>query len=266
MIEAKKSLGQNFLNSPHVPEQMVRAAELGEDETVLEVGPGTGVLTEVILKHAARVVAVEADARAVSFLEERFSDEIKTGKLTIVHGDVREVDLADYGFAEHEFVVIANIPYYLSGFLFRYFLSGALQPHTLVFLVQKEVAQRIAREKKSSLLSLSVEVYGTPKYITTVKRGNFTPPPKVDSAIIAIYGISRRRFEDSGISEDLFFELLHLGFAGKRKQLRGELSKKYPREHFEEVLTACNLSETVRAEDMNIDEWFHLVQALEKET
>lgn len=262
MIQAKKSLGQNFLNNPHVPKRMVDAARLAPGETVLEIGPGTGVLTESILAQAKRVIAIEADERAVAFLEERFVDEVRDGQLVIVHGDVREIDLSEYGLKPGSFAVIANIPYYLSGFLFRYFLSGNMQPHTLVFLVQKEVAQRIARDTKSSLLSLSVEAYGTPEYVLTVKRGNFNPPPKVDSAIIAVHGISHARFEKVGISEDAFFELLHLGFAGKRKQLLGALAKKYPREHVAEILQSCGLSETVRAEDMDIDEWFALAKGL----
>ena len=107
--------------------------------------------------------------------------------------------------------------------LFRTFLETDTQPSDLVFLVQKEVAQRIARDKKESLLSLSVKVYGDPHYIKTIKRGNFTPAPKVDSAIIAIHNISKNRL--GALAEADFFTLIHAGFASKRKQLLGNLSR-----------------------------------------
>src|SRR5690606_15015371 len=101
-------------------------------------------------------------------------------QLHIHHQDIREFDLASLNLADHQFKVVANIPYYLSGLLLRTFLDTTVQPTTLVFLIQKELAERIARDKKESLLSLSVKVFGEPTYVTTVKRGHFTPPPKVD--------------------------------------------------------------------------------------
>ena len=193
-LSAKKSLGQNFLTNPRVPEWMVDAAELTAGETVLEIGPGTGMLTREFLRRGARVIAIEADARAIELLQESFADAISGGGLTLVHADVREINPKDYGLASGKFKLIANIPYYLSGVLFRQFLSGEITPQTLVFLTQKEVAQRIARDKKESLLSLSVKAYGLPRYIKTVSRGNFSPSPKVDSAIIAVYNISKEHF------------------------------------------------------------------------
>ena len=255
-IEAKKSLGQNFLNNPKVPEWMADAADLKRGDTVLEIGPGTGMLTREFLKREATVIAIEADARAITVLEETFGEEIASGLLVLHHGDIREVSLTELGLSCGGYKLIANIPYYLSGHLFRMFLEGECQPDTLVFLTQKEVAERIARDKKESLLSLSVKAYGEPSYIRTISRGNFVPQPKVDSAIIRVGNISKKHFEN--LAESSFFELLHLGFASKRKQLLGNLSKKWERETLSHIFSTVGLKIDVRGEDVPLTAWFEV--------
>ena len=226
-FDAKKSLGQNFLTNPLVPVWMADAADLQRGDMVLEIGPGTGMLTREFLKRGARVIAVEADERAVTLLTDMFEHELAAGQLVLEHVDIREVDLSKIGLKQGSYKLIANIPYHLSGILFRMFLSGNCQPSTLVFLTQKEVAERISRDPKESLLSLSVKAYGTPRYVKTVSRGNFSPKPKVDSAIISVSDISKTHFNT--LDEAFFFEMLHLGFAAKRKQLLGNLVKKFDR-------------------------------------
>ena len=259
-IEAKKSLGQHFLNSPRVPELMALSGNVGKGDIVLEIGPGTGVLTRELLKCGAHVIAVEADIRAIESLKETFESEITAKTLNIFHGDVREIDLEALGLRPRAFKIVANIPYYLSGFLFRIFLEHEIQPSDLVFLVQREVAERIARDKKESLLSLSVKVFGDPKYIKTIGKGNFTPPPKIDSAIIAISNISRDRL--GNVPQDFFFKILHEGFKSKRKQLLGNLSDTYSRETLTHTFSTLGLSLTVRGEDVSLDMWLKLCNAL----
>lgn len=255
-FEHKKSLGQHFLNSDYVPKQMCAAGAVGAGDLVLEIGPGTGALTKEILMRGARVVAVEADERAISALEETFAEEIARGQLTVFHDDARSLQLNHYGLNDHQFKVIANIPYYLSGLLFRQLLESDIQPNTLVFLIQKELAERIARDKKESLLSLSVKAFGDPSYICTVKRSHFTPPPKVDSAIISVTNINREFFEN--IQTKDFFEILHLGFGSKRKQLVGNLSKKFDRKVILAALSSLQLTPDIRAEDIDISTWHQL--------
>ena len=264
-ITAKKSLGQHFLTSAVVPTWMCDAAEITSTDTVVEIGPGTGVLTKEILSRGATVIALEADLRAIEVLRETFDTEIVAGILALHHIDVRKLDLATLPLiSDHAFKVVANIPYYLSGFLFRTFLESAVQPTDLVYLVQKEVAKRITtdlqRGEKESLLSLSVKAYGTPKYIKTVTRGHFTPSPKVDSGIIAIQNITRENFKD--IEESLFFNLLHLGFGQKRKQLLGNLSKKYSRETLTPIFSTADIPIAARAEDISLEKWLVLVKEL----
>ena len=256
----KKSLGQHFLNSDFIPERLCAAANLVPGEVVVEIGPGTGALTRCLLKHGVVVIAVETDPRAIAVLEETFAEEIMAQKLVISAQDARTLDLTTLGITDHGYKVVANIPYYLSGYLFRSFLESDRQPTDLVFLVQKEVAERITRDPKSSLLSLSVAAFGTPTYICTVKRGHFTPPPQVDSAIIAIHSINRDHF--STFSPQYFFMLLHLGFGQKRKQLLGNLAAHFERPYLEAVFLRLGLALTVRAEDLTLHVWLRLVAEL----
>ncbi len=259
-LEAKKSLGQHFLNNTHVPILMAEAGGVEKGDIVLEIGPGTGVLTRELLKKGAKVVAIEADIRAIESLKGSFDTEIKAQILTIVHGDVRTLDLSALGLRPHAYKLIANIPYYLSGLLFRMFLEHEIQPSDMIFLVQREVAERIARDKKESLLSLSIKVFGTPKYIKTVGKGNFTPPPKIDSAVIAIRNISKDNFIH--IPQTFFFSVLHEGFKSKRKQLFGNLSTLIEREKLLHIFSTLGISEKIRGEDLSLPEWLTLAKML----
>lgn len=252
----KKSLGQHFLKSDYVPKKMCDAAALQSGERVLEIGPGTGVLTRELLTRGAVVTALEADARAIERLEESFARELQSGQLTVLHFDARELDPCQLGCTAGAYKVVANIPYYLSGLLFRSLLDTTCPPSTLVFLVQKEVAVRIARDKKESLLSLSVKVFGDPTYISTIGRGHFTPPPAIDSAILAIKDISKERL--AGISKEQFFTLIHLGFGQKRKQLLHNLSSAFSKAQVINSLKAVGLPLTVRAEDISLQKWVTL--------
>lgn len=260
-FEHKKSLGQHFLNSDYVPKKMCAAAGDIAGKTVLEIGPGTGALTREILAQGARVVAVEADARAITALEAAFPEAIASGQLTLHHHDARTLDPRQFGLAKHSYIVISNIPYYLSGHLFRTLLETDQQPSKLVFLVQKEVAERIARDKKESLLSLSIKAFGDPSYIGTIKKSHFTPPPKVDSAIIAITNIGQHHF--ATVDRDHFFSILHLGFGQKRKQLVGNLADMYPREKVAQLISDLDLPPTIRAEDIPLSTWLHIATQLQ---
>ncbi len=260
-FKTKKSLGQHFLNSPVVSEWMCDAAEIASNDTIVEVGPGTGALTSELLKRGATVIALEADARAIEVLKEKFAKEISARQLTCLHCDVRTLDVAQIpNISNQDYKVVANIPYYLSGMLFRIFFESAVQPSTLVYLVQKEVAERISRSEKESLLSVAVKTYGEPKYVRTVTKGHFTPPPKVDSAILAVRNINRDLF--TNLSETAYFKILHLAFGHKRKQLVGNLAKEFDRETITHILSTLNLQVSTRAEDVPPEMWPTLVQDL----
>ncbi len=258
-FRAKKSLGQNFLTNPKVAEKIAISAHITTSDTVLEIGPGTGMLTRALLKEGARVIALEADVRAVEVLKETFASEIQEGRLILTHGDVRTTNISDLSLPA-SYIVAANIPYYLSGMLFEFFLSSEQQPKTIVFLVQKEVAERVARSKKESILSLSVKAYGTPSYEGTVSKGNFSPVPGVDSAILKIGGISKRHFGD--LHETDFFHILKTGFQARRKFLIGNLSSLYPKEVLQKTFENLHISPSARGEDLTIETWLALARAL----
>ena len=167
-----------------------------------------------------------------------------------------------------KFKLVANIPYYITGQVIRKFLEAQNQPESMTLLLQKEVAERIvAKNGKESLLSLSVKVYGEPKYIQTVKRGSFQPAPNVDSAILHIADISRKNFERDDVDivgdfEKNFFKLIHLGFAHKRKQLLSNLSALYEKENVLKAFQKCEIDLKVRAEDVPLQKWLKLSNLL----
>ncbi len=239
---------------------MCDAANVAAGDVVFEIGPGTGALTRVLLERGARVVALETDARAITSLQNTFPSEVNGGQLTIHHGDARHLDLASYGLLSGSYKTVANIPYYLSGLLFRQCLETAVQPTDLVFLAQREVAERIARDPKGSILSYAIRVFGEPAYICTVKRGHFTPPPAVDSAIIAVRAISNAALR--GVPAAAYFSFLHTAFAGKRKQLVRNLAATVERDVLVSTLHKLELSPTVRAEDIPFTQFIHLFHHL----
>lgn len=246
-MHAKKSLGQNFLMHARIAERIALSAKLGPNAVVFEIGPGTGMLTRELLKLAKKVIAIEADAELFEKLQGDFADEISSGHLELVHGDIRTFDIASLS---KGYALVANIPYYLTGEIFRMFFTSSNQPNTMTLLVQKEVANRIvARDGKESLLSLSVKVYGTPKREFTVPRGAFLPAPNVDSAVLTIRDISRKNFSTKK-EEELFFELIHAGFTHKRKFVRKNL--------FEAGLSSGDIPEKERAEDLPLEAWLVL--------
>lgn len=250
-IRAKKSLGQHFLTSKEIAKRLVDAAHVQKGDVVVEVGPGTGILTEQLLAAGASVTAIEIDPLCIASLEEVFAQEIAAGQLTIISSDVRI-----FTPTVKNYKVVANIPYYITGEIIRLFLEQDVKPSCMVVLVQKEVAERIARSKKESILSLSVKAYGQPKYIKTVKAGSFFPKPSVDSAILAIYDISDSFFKDIG--EDDFFLILHKAFGEKRKQVGKTLGPLIEREKLP-------ISPTTRPEDIPLETWRELVLLMHKE-
>jgi 16S rRNA (adenine1518-N6/adenine1519-N6)-dimethyltransferase len=250
----KKHLGQNFLKSKKVAERIVEAAGVNKNDVVLEVGPGRGILTNILIQKARCVIAVEKDKELADFLMDEFKDN---KKLEIVHYDILKFNPKNFSLKSHKYKIVANIPYYITSHFLRRFLTSNCQPSLMALMIQKEVAERIvARDKKESLLSISVKSYGCPRIITKVSAKNFSPRPKVDSAIILIDKISKDFFKKSGIEEKHFFGLLRLGFGHKRKMLKNNL-KISP-----EILQKCKIPALSRAEELSLNDWKCLYLAL----
>lgn len=251
----KKSLGQNFLHNPYYLSLIADTASIVPGERVLEVGPGEGALTEALLARGAKVVAIEKDHRLIPVLKKKFAKEIKKGTFLLFEGDALETKLSAVGI-RGTYKVVANIPYYITGALIKKFLSEKKPASSLVLLVQKEVAQRIARDKKESILSLSVKVYGEPKYVKTVPRGAFAPAPTVDSAILHIQNISVGRFKDAA-AEQKFFTLVKTGFGQKRKFLKRNLEKLLGA-NADAMFEKAGIHPNARAEDVSLAQWLNL--------
>lgn len=258
-MRAKKSLGQNFLNSKTVAQEIVRSALLLSSDTVLEIGPGKGFLTAELLKTGARIIAVEKDDRLIPYLQEKFADEIAKGKFTLIHDDITNFEPRTYGLTAGMYKIIANIPYYLTGHIIRIFLETTHTPERMILMVQKEVADRIvARDHKESILSIAVKAYGTPRIVKKVPARYFTPAPNVDSAVLAIEQISNTRFADPK-TKQLFFDIVKTGFAHKRKQLTGNLKELFG-DNTAGLLGESGIKLHARAEDLTLQEWFTLTE------
>ncbi len=256
-VPAKRSLGQHFLSDPAYLSAIADAADIHPGDTVLEIGTGKGGLTAELLGRGGRVVAVEKDRRLIPLLKERFRQELPLGALTLIESDALEFDPALLG--AKKYILVGNIPYYLTGALFRKFLSEKHLPAAIVFLLQKEVAERIAKDQKESILSLSTTAYGTPAYNTTDPRGAFSPPPLVDSAGVAITNISRSRFR-THLCEQQFFSLLHAGFGHKRKFLARNLEPLLG-DSVSQALRDAIIHDRARAEDIPVEKWLLLARA-----
>ena len=262
IYKAKKHLGQNFLKSQPALQMMCQAGEIKEDDIILEIGPGKGVLTSKLLERCSNVLAVEKDNDLIDILKEKFPKEIKSGKLKLLNEDILTFEPENHKLVSGKYKIIANIPYNITGAIFKKFLSSLIQPERMVLLVQKEVAERIvARDRKESILSLSVKAYGVPKYLMKVPKRFFSPEPKIDSAIISINNISKNNFKTKR-EEELFFRIIKLGFAHKRKVLRRNLQEDWAKEIVDESFRSLKIPENSRAEDISLNKWMEIASLL----
>ena len=249
----KKSLGQNFLKSKSAVRNIVLSGEIISEDTVLEIGPGKGILTQALLETPAKIIAVEKDDRLIPELKERFAEEIKKEKLQIIHGDILETPIENI-IPEGNYKVIANIPYYITGALFRLLLESKNPPTRMVVLVQKEVAERIvARDKKESILSLSIKAYGNPKIIERVSKKMFSPVPKVDSAVLLVSEINKSFFENMG--ERTFFKWIKAGFSQKRKKVIRNLEAVATKEVLNQIFANLNIDSGSKDEGLTLEQW-----------
>lgn len=243
----KKSLGQNFLINPRIVERIAAAADLKEDETAVEVGPGFGVLTEVLLQKAGKVIAIERDAKLYEFLRGKFAGN---SKLELIHADALKVPPP-----KEPYYLAANIPYSITSPLLDHFIRKNPQnlPAGAVLLVQKEVAEKIcAAPPKMNVLALHVQTFGSPKLLFKVSRNNFWPAPKVDSAVIKI-DFHPAREPISTFDHEKYFSLIHRAFSGKRKMLRSTLPVN--------LLDKAKIDPTRRPETLSIKNWLDIANA-----
>ena len=251
-LRADKKLGQNFLQDPFALESILSAAEIQPTDTVLEIGPGLGSLTRYLAVAARQVIAVELDADLIPPLR---AVTRSRKNIQIIHGDILKISPGELSLTS-DYLVVANIPYYITSAIIRHLLENEPRPRRIVLTIQKEVANRICAEPGDmSLLALSVQVYGKPHIAKTIPANAFFPAPKVDSAILCVDIYPSPEIQDELL--DTFFKLIKAGFSQKRKTLRNSLSSGLhikPAEA-ESLLRESGIDPMRRAETLSIEEW-----------
>lgn len=256
-LQPKKGLGQNFLVDHHALYEIVRAAEIPPEASVLEIGPGLGSLTRFLACAARHVTAVELDGQLLAPLQAVLApfDNVR-----IVEGDILKLN-PDELMDAAGYWVVANIPYYITSAVIRHLLEAQRKPARLVLTVQREVAERIcAQPNEMSLLALSVQVYGKPRVAAHIPAGSFYPAPKVDSSAVRVdlYPTPLIPLEQM----ELFFRLARAGFSQKRKTLRNSLGGGLHLSGDQTValLQSAGIDPMRRAETLNMVEWGQLTQ------
>jgi 16S rRNA (adenine1518-N6/adenine1519-N6)-dimethyltransferase len=262
-LHPKKGLGQNFLVDPAALERVVDVAEIHPDDQVLEIGAGLGGLTRRLARAAQKVVAVEIDCQLLPILVDTLRG---FSNVLIQPGDMLELDPAEL-MGKSGYIVVANIPYYITSAIIRHLLEAPVKPTRLTLTVQKEVAQRITAEPGDmSLLALSVQVYGRAWITARIPAGAFFPAPKVDSAVVRIDLYPTPLIPTQRL--DIFFRLIKAGFGQKRKMLRNTMAAglSLSTEQIRAILQAAGIDSERRAETLSLPEWSRLVDVYTQST
>lgn len=263
-MKPKKSLGQHFLHDEGVLSKIAVAAELTPTDWVLEIGPGQGFMTRFVSEQCEKLTAVELDHQLVVRLQEEF---VRSEKVSILEGNILDIEqrelLEATGYAEHGYKIVANIPYNITAPIIKTFLTAKVQPKLLVLMVQKEVAERLrAPAGETSLLSVMAQYYARVEYMFTVSREAFTPPPRVESAVVRLRPIRTA----NEATDRKFFRVVRIGFAARRKTLLNNILNglRRNRGEIESILQSCGFRPDVRAQALSVADWEKLVKALEE--
>ena len=262
-LHPHKSLGQNFLVDEHALQQVMDAADVTPPDEVLEIGAGLGSLTRLLAVRALNVVAVEIDSNLIPALTQVIG---QFANVHVVEGDILALDPSRL-VSQANYLVVANIPYYITSALIRHLLEASLPPRRLVLTIQEQVAERIcAAPGDMSLLALSVQVYGCPTIVAHIPAGAFYPPPNVNSAVIRIDRYTSPLIPLDHL--DAFFQLTRAGFSQKRKTLRNALAGglHLPPSDVVGLLKSANIDPMRRAETLSIPEWQQLVLKYKDQT
>lgn len=280
-IKPKKSLGQNFLKDKKALKEIVDAADLKSEDKILEIGPGTGLLSGELVKHTEDIILIEKDNRLAEMIAGNFqfsilnfqkiSNDLNYKFLNnrgVISGDILDINLPKL-IEENDFYgykVVANIPYYITGKLLRLLLETKHSPKLLVLLLQKEVAQRIcAKSGKMSIPSVSVQYLSDPEIVGYVPKESFDPIPKVDSAILKIN--PKKNIESLKAQSGKIMKLVKMGFSSRRKTLVNNLCTGLGMEKqtAEGFLTNMGHGKNVRAQELSVDDWKKLVDIINVE-
>lgn len=252
----KKSLGQHWLEDPASLQAMLDAAEVRPGDTVLEIGPGLGTLTRLLVDQAEQVIAVEFDTDLARGLKRR----VPADNLQVVEQDILSFDLTPLPAG---YKVVANIPYYLTSKLVRVLSESTNQPDAVALLVQKEVAERLAAKPGDlSILGVTAQYFWEISLDRVVGARLFTPPPKVDSQIVVMKRRAVPLFV--GVDTKLFFRVVKAGFGEKRKTLLNAISSglRLEKPAARELLESAGIDPQLRAQRLTLEQWHQLYLAV----
>jgi len=255
----KKRLGQNFMHDPKALDKIIAAAELRPDDTVVEVGAGTGALTARLAETACRVFSVEVDERLQPLLEDQFD---AVPNVYVVFDDILKTDIGSL-VGNQDFIVVANVPYYISSAILWHLLEPNHRPRRIVITMQYEVAERIMGSAGNmSLLAVAVQFYGKPRIIGKFSPAVFWPRPNIHSAVMRIETHETHPVDVP--TAQAFFRVVKAGFGMKRKQLKNALAAGL---HIHAstargLLTAANIAPQRRAETLTLEEWGQLTRTV----
>lgn len=257
----KKKYGQNFLNDKEeILNKIIEVSNINEESEILEIGPGQGALTALLVERVKKLTCIEIDKDLENGLRKKFD---KKENYSLIMGDVLEVDFKKYLNAGTK--VVANIPYYITSPIINKIIENKDLIDEAYIMVQKEVGERICAKsgKERSVLTLAVEYYGEANYLFTIPREFFNPMPNVDSAFISIKFYKDKRYEDK-ISEDLFFKYIKAAFSNKRKNIVNNFSTLgYSKNEIKELLQELEVSENERAENISIEKFIEIINIFE---
>lgn len=258
---AKKRFGQNFLIDEGVFDQIIEAADLKTTDNIVEVGPGTGFLTERLIEKVKLVTAIEKDLDMVRLLADRFSD---VKNLDVIHSDILKISTKDYGLRTKQYKVVANIPYYITSPLLKHFLQSDHPPELMVLLVQKEVGEKICGITGKSLVTIQTQLFGVPELVGFVPPNAFHPAPKVESAILRIK-LHKKPLIPAAQMKD-FMRLVKFGYSQKRKKLSNTLAAglRIKSSEMAVILKEADIDPDLRADHLGIEEWKRLGKVLTK--
>jgi 16S rRNA (adenine1518-N6/adenine1519-N6)-dimethyltransferase len=257
-IRPNKGLGQHFLFERGVVERMVRLAGITDVDTVIEIGPGLGILTSELLRKAHRVIAVELDRSLAEHLRRTFGD---IPGFTLIEGNALAISNDDLVSPGEAFDVVANLPYSFGAAILRHLLEQPRKPRRIAVMLQKEVAERlVARPPEMSILGVATQFFAEPRLAFNVAPSVFIPPPTVESSVVILDVRAARPL--SPAKQPLFFKIVNAGFRQKRKQLANALadSLRLPKPLVASWLLSVSIDPMRRAETLSLDEWVALTE------
>jgi len=260
-IQPKKSLGQNFMHDPNMLDKIIATAGVTDQDTVLEIGPGTGTLTARLALTARQVIAVELDERMYDILFDQFEHSTR---IRLVLQDILRTDIAGL-MGDQPYIVVANVPYYITSAILQHLLESKHPPRRVTLVMQYEVGERIVAKPESgdmSLLAVSIQFYGQPRLVARLNKALFWPRPEVDSALMRIDIYDKPPVDVP--SAVAFFRVAKAGFSQKRKQLRNSISAglHMTNTQADAHLRAANIDPQRRAETLALEEWAALTREI----